>query len=186
MHTGFVPSPNVQHPSYGAVVAHELAPQNPELQIPPFVAIGGNSRWTRVSWHDMVTVCRAIGWQRPQSQNAGGRCAFSDRMAALELLELGFNRQRRGQAAQDHTDVLSKSVEMMTSRQLAAFDVDQEPRATARALWCKSFWPRCLLARRLVEAGVPFIEVDFGGWDNHQNIFATLKDNRLPVLGSGL
>ena len=38
------------------------------------------------------------------------------------------------------------------------------------------------MARRLVEQGVPFIEVDFGGWDNHSNIFTTLSDDKLPIL----
>ena len=43
MHTGYVPNPNVEHPSYGAVIAHELAAQVPELEIPPFVSVGGGS-----------------------------------------------------------------------------------------------------------------------------------------------
>jgi len=38
------------------------------------------------------------------------------------------------------------------------------------------------MARRLVEAGVPFIEVDFGGWDNHAGIFPTLQNQKLPEL----
>lgn len=42
------------------------------------------------------------------------------------------------------------------------------------------------MARRLVEAGVPFIEVGLGGWDNHQNIFPTLKDTKLPTLDQGM
>ena len=42
------------------------------------------------------------------------------------------------------------------------------------------------MARRLVEAGVPFVEVNLGGWDNHQNIFPTLADNKLPELDKGM
>ena len=38
------------------------------------------------------------------------------------------------------------------------------------------------MARRLVETGVPFVEVSLGGWDNHQDIFPTLRDDKLPVL----
>src|SRR6185503_7910657 len=41
MHTGYVPNPNIEHPSYGAVVAHELP--RPELEIPPFIAVGGGT-----------------------------------------------------------------------------------------------------------------------------------------------
>ncbi len=42
------------------------------------------------------------------------------------------------------------------------------------------------MARRLVEAGVPFVEVDFGGWDLHANVFETLKNQRLPALDAGI
>ena len=42
------------------------------------------------------------------------------------------------------------------------------------------------MARRLVETGVPFIEVDFGGWDNHNNIFPTLRDNLLPTMDKAM
>ena len=43
MHTGYVPNPNIEHPSYGSVIAHELADKVPELEIPPFVSVGGAS-----------------------------------------------------------------------------------------------------------------------------------------------
>ncbi len=43
MHTGFVPNPSIEHPSYGSVLAHELADQRKDLEIPPFVSVGGAS-----------------------------------------------------------------------------------------------------------------------------------------------
>jgi len=43
MHTGFVPNPNVEHPGYGSLIAHELATAVPSLEIPPFVSVGGGS-----------------------------------------------------------------------------------------------------------------------------------------------
>ena len=42
------------------------------------------------------------------------------------------------------------------------------------------------MARRLVESGVPFVEVGLGGWDNHQNIFQTLENTKLPELDRGM
>ena len=185
MHTGFVPSPNVDHPGYGSVIAHELAQTRPMLQIPPFVAIGGNSTgpgFLGMSWAPFVV--QASG-QVPNLAPKVQEGRFARRMAALEMVETNFSRQNRGQAAKDHADVLTKSVEMLTSDQLAAFDVQQEPEAIRERYGSSGFGRSCLLARRLVEAGVPFIEVDFGGWDNHQNIFATLRDNRLPTLDQG-
>jgi uncharacterized protein (DUF1501 family) len=44
----------------------------------------------------------------------------------------------------------------------------------------------CLMARRLVEMGVPFVEVDLGGWDNHAGIFGTLADRKLPELDQAM
>ncbi len=43
MHTGYVPNPNIEYPSYGAVLSHELIDQRPDLEIPPFVSVGGGS-----------------------------------------------------------------------------------------------------------------------------------------------
>src|SRR5262249_24499452 len=43
MHTGYVPNPSIEHPSYGAVISHELISQVPDLEIPPFVSVGGGS-----------------------------------------------------------------------------------------------------------------------------------------------
>jgi hypothetical protein len=43
MHTGYVPNPTVDYPSYGSVISHELVDQIPELEIPPFVSVGGAS-----------------------------------------------------------------------------------------------------------------------------------------------
>ena len=119
LHTGFVPNPNVQHPSYGAVVAHELAAQNPELRIPPFVAIGGNSvgpGFLGMTWSPFVI--ESDGNVR-NLETQVGQHRLEDRISALKMLERSFGQQNRGQAAHDHTDILAKTVEMMTSDQLA-------------------------------------------------------------------
>ncbi len=62
----------------------------------------------------------------------------------------------------------------MTSDQMKAFKVDEEPEEVKERYGTDGFGQGCLLARRLVEAGVPFVEVDLGGWDLHQNVHATL------------
>jgi uncharacterized protein (DUF1501 family) len=67
-----------------------------------------------------------------------------------------------------------------------AFKVMKEPKEVQDRYGNDGFGRGCLMARRLVEAGVPFVEVDYGGWDNHQNIFPTLKDTKLPVIDRGI
>jgi uncharacterized protein (DUF1501 family) len=103
-------------------------------------------------------------------------------MAALQLVETGFIRQQRGNAAADHAKVLDKTLSLMTSDQMKAFKVSEEPEAVRDRYGRNGFGDGCLMARRLVEVGVPFVEVDLGGWDNHGGIFPTLQNDRLPVL----
>jgi len=188
MHTGYVPNPNIEHPSYGAVLAHELASsqQRPELQIPPFVAVGGGS---------IGPGFLGMQWA-PFSVNSNGQvrnlemgmdeARLYQRMKALELIEKNFVSQNRGSAASDHMDVLAKTVNLMTSAQMDAFKVTKEPKAVQDRYGNDGFGRGCLMARRLVEAGVPFVEVDLGGWDNHAGIFNILQNQRLPVLDKAM
>ncbi len=186
MHTGYVPNPNIQHPSYGSVLAHELMEQRDGLQIPPFVVVGGNS---------VGPGFLGMAWA-PFSVDSNGRIRNLDmgvdetrimqRMAVLDLIEKGFIQETRGLAAGDHQKVLKKTLDLMTSDQMAAFQVTREPEAVQERYGKTGFGRGCLMARRLVEAGVPFIEVDLGGWDNHQNIFPTLRDQKLPEMDQAM
>jgi uncharacterized protein (DUF1501 family) len=108
------------------------------------------------------------------------------RMATLDLIEKSFIAQNRGPQAEDHEKVLRKTLDLMTSEQMAAFRVLQEAEAVQERYGKTNFGRGCLMARRLVEAGVPFIEVDLGGWDNHQGIFPTLQDRKLPELDQAM
>jgi len=74
----------------------------------------------------------------------------------------------------------------MTSEQMEAFKVNQEPQEIRDAYGTSGFGKGCLMARRLVEVGVPFVEVNLGGWDNHGGNFPTLRDTKLPDLDKGM
>ena len=65
---------------------------------------------------------------------------------------------------------------MMKSKEAKAFDLSQESSATKSAYGTSKFGEGCLLARRLVEAGVKFVEVVLGGWDTHQDNFDRVKN----------
>ena len=184
MHTGYVPNPNVQHPSYGAVLSHEL--MNPvrkkSLDIPPFVAVGGGSvgpGFLGMTWAPFVV--NSNGDVRNLKMGID-RTRLMQRMRMLSAIEEDFIRQGRGEAASDHGKILQKTLTLMTSKQMAAFKIGSEPEAVRKRYGTDSFGRGCLMARRLVEAGVPFVEVDMGGWDNHANIFPTLQDTKLPAL----
>jgi hypothetical protein len=185
MHTGYVPNPNIKHPSYGSVISHELAGSRPDLEIPPFVSVGGASEgpgFLGMTW-------------APFSVNSNGQVRDLDmglppdrlaqRMEALRLMETGFINDNRGLAASEHAKVIGKTLKLMTSDQMTAFKVAQEPDDVQERYGRNNFGRGCLMARRLVESGVPFVEVNLGGWDNHQNIFPTLE-GKLPVLDQGM
>ncbi len=102
-------------------------------------------------------------------------------MHMLDSIEKGFISQNRGEAAVDHEKVLAKTVSLFTSKQMEAFRYDAEPQKVREKYGRGGFANGCLIARRLVEQGVPFVEVDLGGWDLHQGVFTTLE-RKLPDL----
>ena len=186
MHTGFVPNPNIEHPSYGAVLSHELMSQRPELEIPPFVSIGGASAgpgFLGMAWAPFSVTSN--GRIRNLDMKLQGN-RLMQRMAALQAIESGFAMKTRDLPASEHAKVLDKTLSLMTSDQMKAFKVDEEPTEVKERYGTNGFGQGCLLARRLVEAGVPFIEVDLGGWDLHQNVHATLRDTKLPQLDQAM
>jgi uncharacterized protein (DUF1501 family) len=186
MHTGFVPNPNIEHPSYGSVIAHETAAQREDLEIPPFVAVGGGSvgpGFLGMAWSPFTV--NSNGDIRNLQLNLDER-RLVQRMAALDMIEKGFVAQNRGPAAEDHQKILKKTLDLMTSDQMKAFKVREESEAMKAKYGNNAFGQGCLLARRLVEAGVAFVEVDLGGWDNHANIFNTLQNQRLPQMDQAM
>ncbi len=187
MRTGYVPNPNITHPSYGSVISHQLSSTRPHLEIPPFVAVSGNSEGPGFL---------GMAWA-PFAVNSNGQIRNLDmglrpdqmtrRVEALKAMENQFISQNRGLGAAEHAKVIDKTLRLMSSDQMAAFRVTEEPTEVRERYGANSNFGRgCLLARRLVEAGVPFVEVGNGGWDNHQNIFPTLENNKLPELDRGL
>jgi uncharacterized protein (DUF1501 family) len=94
---------------------------------------------------------------------------------------------KRGEAAKAHNDIYSKAFNLVVSERRNVFSLDSaDDRAAVEKYGNNQFGKGCLLARKLVEAGCVCAEVDLGGWDNHQNIFPTLKDQRLPVMDKAM
>ena len=183
MHTGYVPNPSIDHPSYGSVISHQL--KREDIAIPQFISVGGGSMGAGF-----------LGAKyNPFSVNSDGRIRnldmkidqrFYQRAYALDAIENNFINQRRGSLAKEHQAILKETFSVLTSAQMDALKVASEPENIKERYGDNNFGKGCLMARRLVEAGVPFIEVNLGGWDNHQNIFPTLRDTKLPMLDQGM
>jgi uncharacterized protein (DUF1501 family) len=188
MHTGYVPNPNVEHPGYGSVISHMLAEQTAarKLEIPPFVAIGGGSVGPGfLGMTHAPFVVNSNGRVRNLKMKVENDRLY-ERLQMLASLEKNFIKQDRGQLAQDHAEVLDKTVNLLTSKQMDAFKVEQESESMRERYGDSQFGRGCLMARRLVEEGVAFVEVDFGGWDTHQNNFTQLRNNKLPEMDKAM
>lgn len=199
MHTAYVPNPTVVHPAFGSVVSYELGTKRKELEIPAFVSIGGggSSPGFMGMSHAPFLVDNS-GNIRNASMGDLGPDRLNQRLEMLGVVEDNFINSQRGESGQAHKDIYKKAVNLMTSKQMAAFKVQEEkkeildmysPAPAGGAMGMgggNAFGRSLLMARRLVESGVPFVEVDFGGWDLHANVFQTLKTQRLPQLDAGI
>jgi hypothetical protein len=189
MHSGYVPNPTVSHPSWGSICAYELGEQHKDLDLPHCVAInepGMGAGFLGMSYSPFViqNPNAPIANLRPPAEIDRDR--LHRRLQMLSQVENQFISQRGSQMARDHKAVYSKTVRMMDSRHKDIFNLGTEPAAIREAYGKGSFGSGCLLARRLVEQGVTYVEVSLGGWDTHANNFETLSQRLLPELDQGM
>ncbi len=172
MHTGYAPNPTITHPSLGSWVNEELGLQTSD--IPNFVSISGPSigaGFLGVQNGPFVVQNPA---QPPVNINYAPNIneeRFDRRQSALANLESQFALETGDLKVKGRQAVYAKAVRMMKSPKLKAFDISDEPEAVKAAYGTGSFGQGCLMARRLVESGVKFVEVVLDGWDTHQDNF---------------
>lgn len=193
MSTGNRPIPSIEYPGYGSVVAKELS-ADPEL--PPNVAIPTTNQsagFLGVQYAALQT----NGVPQPgqpfkmRGLSLPGGVTVADlerRQRLLGDLDTGFKGFDQKNEVLSGLDRFSEQADsiLSSSRARDAFDVSRESPDIASRFGSSPFGQSCLLATRLIEAGVRFTTVTFGGWDMHQNIFPNLKDIRLPSLDDGL
>jgi hypothetical protein len=98
--------------------------------------------------------------------------AFDAQASLLQEIEQAFYKNYRVPAADAHATTVQRAARLMHARELDAFDLTQEPAASRQAYGNAKVGQGCLLARRLIEVGVPFVEVSYGSsWDHHNNIY---------------
>jgi hypothetical protein len=171
MKTGFRPDPTVVHPSIGAICCHELAVAGTD--IPRHVSIFPDQWPARGGYlgdkYDAFRMDDPAG-PVPDTQSFLPKPRDEKRLQSLEVVEGAFARGRGNRAENTlHQHTMSAARTMMSSEQLKAFDVSQEPLAVRRKFGDTPFGRGCLAARRLIEAGVRCVEVTLSGWDTHVN-----------------
>jgi len=169
MKRGYRPDPTVEHPSIGAICCHELPVGRTE--IPRHISILTGQWPSRGGFlggeFDAFQVGDPMGALPDVSAGVPGPREAA-RVRDLDVLERAFARGRRARAeATLHRDTLARARAMMSSEQLKAFDVSQEPASLRGEYGETPFGRGCLAARRLTEAGVRCVEVTLDGWDSH-------------------
>jgi len=187
MTTTFVPNPTVVHASFGSVVSYEVGRKRSDLEIPSYIAIdGGGMSPGYLGMRYAPFSVTSTGQIRNAETGDVNPERLKTRMQMWETIEQNFIQSGRGELPGAHSDVYRSAVNLMTSSQMVAFNVAEEPPEVAEKYGNTNFGRGLLMARRLVETGVPFVEVNMGGWDLHAGVFDALRTNQLPTLDQGI
>ena len=176
VHTGYAPNPTVEHPALGAWVSEELG--DASFDLPHFVSLNGPSLGGGFLGlgHGPFIVPDAGRIPRNVATASNvDTVRFERRRGALEALEASFVAETHDPKITGRRMVYDKAVRMMHSTRLDAFDIESEPAGVKSAYGDTDFGRGCLTARRLVEAGVKFVEVVLDGWDTHKDNFERTK-----------
>lgn len=186
--TGNVPQGAIQYPSLGALVAKEL--HGDESDLPGYVSIappgGAVESLTFTSGflgprfaplaigadNGDIADLKVPDLARPDAVSAA---AFAERLKLIEQVDRRFTSSRGGDVIAAQRAAAVQAVRMMRPEATAAFNLTDEPAKVRESYGATVFGQGCLMARRLVERGVPFVEVTLGGWDTHNQNFPAVQ-----------
>ena len=175
--TGYRPETTLKHPSLSAIVTKKLP--NDDVEIPLHVSLAPDQHPARGGYlGDRFDAFKIFDPGRNiRNMKAGVREERQQRrLGNLELLSQSFAKGRAVPSSQTlHEDMIKRAIRMMSSEQLKAFELDDEPEEKVAAYGDSRFGRGCLVARRLVETGVRAIEVTLNGFDTHINNFSGHK-----------
>ena len=177
LHTGYAPGGAVRHPTLGSITSYYL--EDALLDLPSCVNInsptypGGFLGATHDPFviKDPMKPVEDISYPAQMDTHR-----FKERLKMLKTIEKDFIAKRTGRSTEAHEAIYKKADELINSPKIDAFRLDEEPIAVREAYGMNRFGQGCLMARRLVEAGVKFVEVSLDGWDTHENNFDRTKD----------
>jgi hypothetical protein len=198
MLTGHPFNPALTYPAFGSVIAHERGDRN---SMPPYVQVG-----TQIDQRFGGGVAGFLGDQYnpfvlPGDASSpsfsvrdvtlpGGIDAerFRRRRRALEVVDTWQDRMESSLPALEASDTFyDKAFRLVTAPHAKrAFELGREDPRMRDRYGRNSLGQGCLLARRLIDAGVRFVTVTDGGWDTHQNNFTSLKNRLLPRLDAAV
>ena len=197
MFTGYHPAagfngglkPNNQHPSMGSVISHKLGPRGP---IPPYVCLpnmhnSGSAAYlgAKAAPFTIEADPSSPGFTVPDLQPplSVDASRVDDRRELLAKVDR-FQKSAEAKANKGTRELgvfAQRATELMTSKAAKeAFDIHKESPKLRDAYGRTTLGQSCLMARRLVEAGVRCVTVDHSNWDTHFHNFRVLKEDLLP------
>lgn len=189
MFTGYRPSPAITFPSMGSVVSHELGVRN---NLPPYVAIP--SMPTNYAGSGYLSSAYAPFSLGSDPANAGFRVqdlalpggVSQERFTVRRNMMDTVNEHFRARERSDNLDAMDTFYQrayglISSERARAAFDINAEDPKVRDAYGRNAAGQRLLMARRLVESGVRFVTLTYGGWDLHNGIVGGTR-SQLPAF----
>jgi len=177
MKTGYEPRGTIVHPCIGAWASHFLGRiKGPTL--PDSVVVNSGSSYPGAGF--FPTTMSPIPISNPESglQNIKPTTSteqqFKKRLSLTDEFDTAFRKKFQSDDVKTYSEFYDETVKLMKSEDLKAFDLSLESAAVREKFGKNNFGQGALLARRLVQAGVRFVEVQSGGWDMHNNIDAAL------------
>lgn len=174
MHTSYGMRGTIQHPSLGSWVLKLGGRIHPEL--PGFVAIDSSPDHVGGGFFGAKYSAAPIGnatdgLKDSRRHGSVSNDDFQRRLSLADKLNRNFHEKYPNTDVKAYEELYREAVSLMKSKDLEAFDIRRESEATRQLYGESRFAQGCLLARRLVEKGVRFVEVQLGGWDTHYDNF---------------
>ncbi len=192
LHTGFKRTTTFEHPAIGCIASHQIGRSDTEL--PSFITIdAGNDKGNGGRLYRSVPAYMGPNHAPLAVQNAmlgleNLKESGSDLDARLQMLarsEQRFAGEYPSPAVAAKQAALERAVRLMRSTKARAFNLDDEPADVRAAYGPHRFGQSCLLARRLIEAGVSFVEIFHRGWDDHEGAAKRISE-RAPWMDAGM
>jgi hypothetical protein len=172
MKTGYEPRGTIVHPSMGAWASHFLG-RIKGVTLPDSVVVNSGSAYPGAGFFppamSPIPISNPVtGLQNIRPTTSDGQ--FEKRVSLMDEFDSAFRKKFQSEDVKAYSEFYDETMKLMKSEDLKAFDLSQEPQAVRTKFGTNNFGQGALLARRLVQSGVRFVEVQSGGWDMHNNI----------------
>jgi hypothetical protein len=175
---------SIRHPAFGAWAVHAMGKISQTL--PSYVLVGNGNDHPGAGFLDPsltpVPVADPLkGLENTTRPRYLSEENFDRRLKLADRIDRDFKQRYAGRQLDAYNQLYKDAVRLMGSVDLQAFDITQEKPALRERYGDSKVGLGCLLARRLVESGVRCVEVEFGGWDMHRDVFEEM-DEKGPQL----